>query len=289
MALQILCFAALIGFGIRCSKLGLQYRSQYPSHLNSDDYNATDWVKARTIELYDYLPQTSLEDRFKFTGIRDEVIHLNYKYFGYVASGTYVADPGIGYEDKFQSCLMGFCKMWHKYRFAKKYRTDLSFATFFKPRLSEEIQRELNPVKYSTERSLKMKAAKQLGKHWAKLTYDDLKLVTMPEDELSSLEAIFGVVYPANLEDHDPFIADESNIESQDIMQLYSDNYNTVVELLMHTMVELESLISDKELLKIAEIQCISFETLKELRPKAEELLKRKLEAACDIQDCFYE
>lgn len=265
-----------------------RYKSRYPSHLNSEDYSPTEWIKSRTIELYDFLPQTSLEERFTFTSIRDEIIYLNYKYFGYVASGTYVADPGVGYEDKLQSCLTGFCKMWHKYRFAKKYRTDLSFATFFKPRLSEEIQRELNPVKYSTERSLKMKAAKQLNKHWAKLTYDDLKQVTMPEDELSALEAIFGVVYPANLEDHDPFIADEGSIDTQDIKDLYSDNYDSVVELLMHTMVELESLIDDKELLKIAEIQGISFETLKELRPQAEKLLKSKLEAACDIQDCFF-
>lgn len=264
-----------------------QYKSQYPSHLDSENLSPADWVKSRTVELYDYLPQTTLEERFTFTSIRDEVIHLNYKYFGYVASGTYVADPGIGYEDKFQSCLTNFCKIWHKYRFAKKYRTDLSFATFFKPRLSEEIQRELNPVKYSIERSLKMKAAKQLNKHWAKLTYDDLKLVKLSKSELSSLEAIFGVVYPANLEDHDPFIADEGVIDTQDIEQLYSDNYDSVLELLMHIMVELESLISDKELLKLAEIQDIPFEILKELRPQAEKLLREKLEAACDIQDSF--
>lgn len=264
-------------------------KPQYPSQLNRDDYTAAQWVKVRTLELYSFLPQTSLEERFTYTGIRDEVINLNYKYFGYVASHTYVADPYALYEDKFQSCLMGFCKMWHKYMFAKMYRTDLSFATFFKPRLSEEIQRELNPVKYSTERSLKMKASKQLNKHWSKLTYDDLKLVKLPENELSSLEAIFGVVYPANLEDHDPFIADEGSIDTQEIIQLYSDNYDTVVELLMHTMVELETLINDKELLKIAEIQGIPFETLKELRPKAEDLLRDKLESACDIQDCFSE
>lgn len=264
-------------------------KPQYPSQLNRDDYTAAQWVKVRTLELYSFLPQTSLEERFTFTGIRDEVIHLNYKYFGYVASHTYVADPFALYEDKFQSCLMGFCKMWHKYMFAKMYRTDLSFATFFKPRLSEEIQRELNPVKYSTERSLKMKASKQLNKHWSKLTYDDLKLVNLPENELSSLEAIFGVVYPANLEDHDPFIADEGSIDTQEITQLYSDNYDTIIELLMHTMVELETLISDKELLKIAEIQGIPFETLKELRPQAEKLLRDKLESACDIQDCFSE
>ena len=261
----------------------------YPSKLDRSEYTLMQWIKARTIELYDFLPQTSLEERFLFTDIRDEVIHLNYKYFGYVASSTYVADPYIGYEDKLQSCLLSFCKMWHKYRFAKKYRTDLSFATFFKPRLSEEIQRELNPVKYSTERSLKIKASKQLNKHWSKLTYDDLKLVNLPENELSSLEAIFGVVYPANLEDHDPFLADETNVDTQDIIQLYSDRYDTITELLMHTMVESESLITDKELLKIAEVQDIPFEILKELRPQAENQLRATLEAACDIQDCFSE
>jgi hypothetical protein len=52
-------------------------------------------------------------------------------------------------------------------------------------------------------------------------------------------------------------------------------------------MVEMESLISDRELLKLSEMNGIPFETLKEIRPKAEIKLKQILENACDTQDMF--
>ena len=56
----------------------------------------------------------------------------------------------------------------------------------------------------------------------------------------------------------------------------------------MHTMVEMESLISDRDLLRLSEMNCIPFETLKELRPEAEKQLKQILENACDIQTMFH-
>jgi hypothetical protein len=98
---------------------------------------------------------------------------------------------------------------------------------------------------------------------------------------------MFGVMYPANIEDHDPFLHSTKNLETTVISTLYSDRYDSVVDLLIHTMVETESLISDKDLLKLAEINCIPFETLRELRPKAEAKLKQILENACDTQDVF--
>lgn len=259
----------------------------YPTKLNRNAISSSDWIKFRTIELYDFLPQTTLEERDSYRIIRDEVIRLNYKFFGFVAKSTYVASPCIQYEDKFQAGLASFCKMWSKFRFASKYRIDLSFATFFKPRLSEEISRALGEVKYSTERVLKMKAASQLGIHWKQLKYEDLKRVNLPKQEIAALEAMFGVMYPANIEDHDPFLQSTKQIETTVISTLYSDRYDSVIDLLMHTMVEVESLISDRELLKLSEMNCIPFETLKELRPQAEIKLKQILENACDTQDMF--
>jgi hypothetical protein len=54
-------------------------------------------VKKRTIELYDSLPQDE-EERKSRLDIRDEVIKLNYSFFGYVASRTYINNPSIEYE-----------------------------------------------------------------------------------------------------------------------------------------------------------------------------------------------
>ena len=36
----------------------------------------------------------------------DEIIELNYTFFGYVATHTYINNSSISYEDKFQSALL---------------------------------------------------------------------------------------------------------------------------------------------------------------------------------------
>lgn len=130
--------------------------SKWKTNLDKSQLTDSEWVKLRTLELYDYLPQTSLEERATYTDIRDEIVELNYTFFGYVASHTFINNSSISYEDKFQSALLHFCEMWHKYKYAAKYRTDLSFAVFFKLRIGECIERELNEVKYSLRRSLCM-------------------------------------------------------------------------------------------------------------------------------------
>ena len=79
----------------------------YPTKLDKKHLSSGEWIKFRTIELYDFLPQTTLEERDSYRIIRDEVIRLNYKFFGYVAKSTYVASPCIQYEDKFQKQGVG--------------------------------------------------------------------------------------------------------------------------------------------------------------------------------------
>lgn len=267
--------------------------TKYPTKLNRSEMTKGEWIKERTIELYHFLPQTSLEDRFKCTDIRDEIINLNYKFFGYVATSTYVNNTCVSYEDKFQSAAVNFCQIWHKYLYekeyakGKKYRSDVSFAVFFKPRLSEMVQRELTSVKYSTERQLKIEAGAQLGKHWSKVNYDDLKNVKLPVDKMQSLKAIFGCMYWADLEVHELYIGTGSTTHSEEFENLYSDKYSSKVELLMHEMVERESLIDDSTLLEIAEIQDIPFEQLKVARPIAEKKLYAMLKDSEDIASGF--
>ena len=169
-----------------------------------------DKIKQRTLELYAMLPDGE-EERKSRTDIRDELINLNYKFFGFVASHTYVDNTYISYEDKFQSAVLHFCEIWWKYKWKgsatkRGYRQDLSFAVFFKPRLSEMIERELVEVKYSIRRSLCMEAGEQLGKHWSKVRYEDLSHVNLPKDKMDSLKAIFGSMYIADLDQLRRFI-----------------------------------------------------------------------------------
>lgn len=272
--------------------------SKYPSKYNKDELTKNEYVKLRTVELYDYLPQATSDDpeevkrvfneRGKYIDIRNEVIQLNYTFFGYVASTTYITNTSVSYEDKFQSALQHFMDMWHKYRFAAKYRMDLSFGVFFKPRLSEEIRRELNTVKYSVERNLKMKAAAQIGKKWTELTYEDLNNVHLSETEMNALKAMFGCTYWADMKDHETYIQSDSTITLSDSLEkLYSKDFKSIKELLMHIMVENASMIDDLSLLKIAQLYDIPFETLKKIRPEAEADLKAQLIRSNEIHETF--
>lgn len=263
------------------------YPSRYPTKLDIDNLNDSDWRKERTLELYDLLPQTTLEERATFTDIRDEIVHLNYTFFGYIASHTYVNNTAVTYEDKFQSALLHFCEIWHKYKFSKKYRTDLSFAVFFKPRLSEEIQRELTTVRYSFERSIKMEAGKQLNKHWSKVEYEDLKDVSLPGQKMQSLQAIFGCMYWADLDTHALFIEAPASTSEDSLLELYSVDYDSTVDLLVHEMIERETLLDDKILQKISDIQDIPLEELKSVRHVAELKLYNKLQEAVTVQEAF--
>ena len=109
-------------------------------------------IKARTLELYAQLPPDE-EGRKKRLDIRDEVLMLNYSFFGYLASHVYISNTSISYEDKMQSAIRCFLEIWWWYKWGQRYRTDLSFAVFFKPRIGEMMERELQEVKYSTKRT----------------------------------------------------------------------------------------------------------------------------------------
>ena len=250
----------------------------------------TDWVKARTQELYDMLPQTTLEERNTYTDIRDEIIELNYSFFGYIAKNQYVTDPMATYEDKLQSALTNFCLMWAKYKFAPEYRTDLSFAVFFKPRLSECVRRELNTIKYSLRRQICMKAAAQLGKHWGQITKEDVAKVKLPPQEMQVLESLFCTQYDTTYEDNGISNVKPGQSEfivSYGIEELYTENYDELEDLIVHEMIEQESKLDDAYLLKMSQMYGIPFVDLERARPCGELKLKAQLEEYLDVKDTF--
>ena len=262
--------------------------AKYPSKLDRSALTEAEFRKQRTIELYDYLPQTTLEERRTYVDIRDAIIEMNYTFFGYIASHKFVNNNFISYEDKFQSALSHFCEMWEKYRFiTTKYRTDVAFGVFFKPRITECMERELDEVKYSLRRTLCMEVGNQLGKHWAKVTYEDLSdpRVTLSGDKMASLQAMFGSMYVADLETHAMFIkSEEKPIDSSD---LYSDNYDSLTDLLIHEMVEQEKDLNDKDLQKLADLLSLPIEKLQELMPAAKEKLYKTLTDRLEIHEVF--
>ena len=266
------------------------YSSNIPTKLDYRSMNKTAWVKARTQELYDMLPQTTLEERNTYTEIRDEIIEINYSFFGYVAKNQYVTDPYATYEDKLQSALTNFCDMWAKYKFAPEYRTDLSFAVFFKPRLSECIRRELNTIKYSLRRSVCMKAAAQLGKHWGQLTKEDIPKVHLNPQEMRILEAIFATQYEAPYDDNGmaKIKMEQSDfVVSHGIDDIYTEQYDSIEDLIVHEMIEQESKLDDAYLLKMSNMYGIPFCDLEKARPIGEQKLKYQLEEFIDVKEAF--
>lgn len=267
------------------------YQSSIPTKLDHTKMSKKEFIRARTQELYDMLPMTTLEDRNSHTEIRDEVIQLNYSFFGYVAKETYVTDPLVTYDDKLQSALLNFCDMWAKYKFTPKYRADLSFAVFFKPRLMECIKREFNIIKYSLRRSICMKAAVQLGKKWGEVTKEDIPYVSLSPEEMQILEAIFSTQYDTTYEDTStPKF--KSTVQSDFIVPygidgIYTEDYDKLEDLIVHEMIEAECKLDDAYLLKMAEMYGIPYHELLKARPLGEQKLKAQLEEVLDIQEAF--
>lgn len=256
----------------------------------SDKVSKYEYVKQRTLEIYDSMPQEK-ELRKKCLKERDEIIELNYAFFGYIASKTYVNNNMATYEDKLQSALMHFCECfwWYKWKgdeTHKAYRDDLSFTVFFKPRISEMIDRELTVVKYSHRRTLCMKVGEMLNKHWASVTYEDLSdpRVKLSGQEMTSLKAIFGAMYNADIDTHALFIS--APYESGSDL-LVTDKYDTIEELLIQEMIAEESKLDNKHLKKMAEIYDIPYETLVDKLPSAESILYKRLKDQQEIRDVF--
>ena len=51
-------------------------------------------IKEKTLELYAQLPQDE-EERKKRIDIRDQIIELNYAFFGYIASHTFINNSSV--------------------------------------------------------------------------------------------------------------------------------------------------------------------------------------------------
>lgn len=239
-------------------------------------------IKQRTSDLYDSLPM-DLEERKARIDVRDEVLKLNYAFFGYLASKTFINNHYASYEDKLNTAIYAWLTMWWKYKWTPKYRADLSFTVFFGPRITEVMDRELTEVKYSIRRSLCMEVGNQLGKHWAKVTYEDLSdpRVNVSPQTMMSLKAIFGSLYVADLETHELYI----EAEKPDLFQMPDDNYDSIHDFLIHEMVYHESKLTDKDLEKMADMYCVDFDELKKELPKAEADLYKRLHDSLDIYE----
>lgn len=141
------------------------------------------------------------------------------------------------------------------------------------------MERELDEVKYSIRRSLCMEVGEQLGKHWAKVRYEDLSdpRLKISVNKMNSLKAIFGTLYVADLAEHEAFIESHENIYDSPFENI-SDKYDSIEDLLIHDMILLESKLDDKQLKKMSDMYNIDFDILKKALPHAEDVLYQRLQ-----------
>ena len=99
---------------------------------------------------------------------------------------------------------------------------------------------------------------------------------------MAALKAVFGSMYVADLETHAMFIPSESTYSS--VSELYTDDYDSLTDMLIHEMVERESDLSDNDLKGLAEMLSLSLDTLRELLPKAKEKLYNTLVNKVEMQ-----
>ena len=136
-----------------------------------------------------------------------------------------------------------------------------------------------------------MKAAKQLGKKWTEITKEDIQYVQLDQQDMHVLETIFNTRNNASYDDGDGDVklknVQHGFIASYGIDNIYTENYDSLEDLIVHEMIEAESKLEDADLLKMSELYGIPFCDLQKARPLGEEKLKIMLEEYIDIQDAF--
>jgi len=279
----------------------MEYESEYPSNLEYVPKDApkklrNQWIKDRTIELYNFLPQTTLEERDTYKDIRNEIIELNDSFFWYLARSKIIMNQSVTVYDKYQSAILHFMnnRLWAKFMFSPEhetesnrgYRTDLAFTSFFKPRITECMERELGNVGWSLRRSLCMKAGEQLGKKGSEVTYEDLANVHLPYNEMESLMSIFCTMNNADINDISLY-KPASTIVTDTVEELYNDEYDSIEDLIIHEMIEREKKLEDSYLLKMSQLYGIPFDELVKARTTAEQRLKHELEDTISVQEAF--
>ena len=135
-----------------------------------------------------------------------------------------------------------------------------------------------------------MKAAAQLGKHWGQVTKEDLPNVHLAPNEMQILEAIFSTQYDNTYEDNEaPKVKTGVTdfVVPYGIEGIYTEQYDSLEDLIVHEMIEQESKLDDAYLLKMATMYGIPYCDLEKARPLGEEKLKRKLEEFINVKDAF--
>lgn len=237
------------------------------------------YIKTRTLELYDSLPQ-EYEERIKHTEVRDECIDLNMSLWRYIAKNKFVNNHFIDMEDKIQSVIMYYCQSWWWYKWEGHYRTDLGFATFYVPRISEMIGREFDEVKYSVRRRLCMVVAKQLDKKWSDVRYEDIDQANLPHKTEQELRTTFGTLYPCSLDEY----AELYNPANECVeFDLVNDKYDSheINEIIIQELLYRERPLNTRDIQNMSEVYGVDYYELTASYAAAYEELRTRLH---DIQ-----
>ena len=92
-------------------------------------------------------------------------------------------------------------------------------------------------------------------------------------------------MYWADLDTHAMFIAASSKIPS--VLDTLNDRYDSLEDLLIHEMIDVERRLTDADLVQMGDLYCISVEDLRRALPRAEDMLYRQLKDHQQIAETF--
>lgn len=212
---------------------------------------------ARTLELYSQLDPTDPELRSARIDIRDEIFNLNYQFFHHVTHHTHLDNNRYGYEDKFQEVCAQFLEIWWWYQYPPRFKTPVAWSTYFRIRLKERTERELNELSYSMYRSTMIECQKLLDlETWTQVKPEMLQQIQGHSDLVHRAMRMFNRNQYYAIEDVMHLAAD--NTRYSDI-STYCDAPDSVCDILISEMLNRESPLTDSEIEDISDIYTISF------------------------------
>ena len=155
------------------------------------------------------------------------------------------------------------------------YRNDLSFATFFKPRLSSLIRNDLQEISYTTRRTTLIKIGNLLNKKWTEVVLEDLEKVEISPIDMNIARMVLDPNCRINFDYEMTFYSQEMQDSSYTMSN--SDEYDSIEEMLIHETIEKGDKLTSKELRHLAEILELNYKELIEIYPKTLDILTQRL------------
>lgn len=246
-----------------------------------------EYIKSRTLDLYNELPIDDAKARQSRIDIRDELFGMHMNLFRKIAHRTYLDHNRYDYDDKFQEVCLQFAEIWWWYKWPPRYKTETSFSSYFFIRLKERAERSLNELSYSVYRSTLIECQELLGlDHWTKVKPDMLSAIEGNVDTVQLAMRLFNRNFYTPIDSHYDLQASSSSLVGG-VLESYCENPSDIRRLLISEFIYRECDLSPKDLQEISDIYSIPLDCLEDNLQEAKKELYYELKQASAVDASF--